>query len=75
MGVFGRVLAALAAEAGTPDRLILDATHLGAHRTTASLPKGGPFPAASDARPPAGAAPTRGCGWWGFVRAPPERSA
>ena len=50
MGVFDRIFAALAAEAGTPDRLIVDATHLKAHRTAASLLKGGLFPAASDAR-------------------------
>ena len=50
MGVFGRALAALAAEAGTPDRLIVDATRLEAHRTAASLPEVGLFPAASNAR-------------------------
>jgi len=49
MGVFDRIFAALAAEAGAPDRLIVDATHLKAHRTAASLLKGGRFPAASGA--------------------------
>ena len=50
MGVFDRIFAALAAGAGEPDRLIVDATHLKAHRTAASLFKGGLFPAALDAR-------------------------
>ena len=49
MGVFDRIFAALAAEPGAPDRLMLDATHLKAHRTAASLLKGGLFPAASAA--------------------------
>lgn len=49
MGVFDRVFAALAGGAGEPDRLIVDATHLKAHRTAASLLKGGRFPAASAA--------------------------
>jgi hypothetical protein len=31
--VFDRIFAALAAEAGPPSRLMLDATHLKAHRT------------------------------------------
>jgi putative transposase len=37
LGVFARIFAALAAEAGTPERLMIDATHLKAHRTAASL--------------------------------------
>ncbi len=49
MGVFDRIFAALAGEAGTPDRLIVDATHLKAHRTAASLLERGRFPAASAA--------------------------
>jgi putative transposase len=56
MGVFDRIfaaLAALAAAPGAPERLMLDATHLKAHRTAASLLKGGLFPAAS-AEPRAG---------------------
>jgi putative transposase len=48
-GVFDRIFAALAAEAGPPSRLMLDATHLKAHRTAASLLKKGLFPAASAA--------------------------
>ena len=49
MGVFDRIFAALAAEAGPPSRLMIDATHLKAHRTAASLLKKGLFPAASAA--------------------------
>ena len=47
MGVFDRIFAALAAEAGPPDRLMIDSTHLKAHRTAASLLKKGLFPAVS----------------------------
>lgn len=50
MGVFDRIFAALAGEAGEPDRLMIDATHLKAHRTAASLFKKGLYPAASAAR-------------------------
>lgn len=49
MGVFARIFAALAAEAGPPERLLLDTTHLKAHRTAASLLKKGLLRAASDA--------------------------
>lgn len=49
MGVFDRIFAALAGEAGEPDRLIIDSTHLKAHRTAASLLKRGRFPASSGA--------------------------
>jgi putative transposase len=48
MGVFNRIFAALAGKAGTPDRLMIDATHLKAHRTAASLLKKGIFPDVSD---------------------------
>jgi putative transposase len=48
-GVFDRIFAALAAEAGPPSRLMIDATHLKAHRTAASLLKKGLFPVASAA--------------------------
>ena len=41
LGVFERIFAALAAEGGPPDRLMIDATHLKAHRTAASLLKKG----------------------------------
>lgn len=50
MGVFNKIFAALVEEAGPPDRLMIDATHLKAHRTAASLLKRGMFPALSDAR-------------------------
>jgi putative transposase len=49
MGVFSRIFAALAGEAGEPDRLIIDSTHLKAHRTAASLLKRGRLVAASAA--------------------------
>ncbi|WP_370639762.1 IS5 family transposase [Asticcacaulis sp. AND118] len=44
MGVFNRVFTALASQAGDPEQLIIDATHLKAHRTAASLPKKRGFP-------------------------------
>jgi transposase len=47
MGVFDRIFAALTGEAGPRLRLMIDATHLKAHRTAASLRKKGLFPAAS----------------------------
>ncbi len=47
MGVFDRIFAALTAAPGAPGRLMLDATHLKAHRTAASLLQRGLFPAAS----------------------------
>ena len=53
MGVFSQIFAALAGEAGEPDRLIIDSTHLKAHRTAASLLKRGSLIAAS-AEPRAG---------------------
>jgi transposase len=37
LGVFNRTFAALAAKGGKPDRLMVDAIHLKAHRTAASL--------------------------------------
>ena len=49
MGVFDRVFAALAAEGGPPGRLMIDSTHLKAHRTAASLLQKGLFPAVSAA--------------------------
>ena len=50
LGVFNRIFAALAAKGGKPDQLMIDATHLKAHRTAASLLKKGPFPDVSDAQ-------------------------
>lgn len=44
MGVFNRILAGLAADGGPPDQLMVDATHLKAHRTAASLLKKGAVP-------------------------------
>lgn len=44
MGVFNRIFAGLAAEGGPPDQLMIDATHLNAHRTAARLLKKGLFP-------------------------------
>ena len=49
-GVFNKIFAALVEEAGPPDRLMIDATHIKVHRTAASLLKKGMFPALSDAR-------------------------
>jgi hypothetical protein len=46
--VFARIFAALAAEADAPERLMIDATHLKAHRTAASLLQKGPLRAALD---------------------------
>src|SRR6476660_8976506 len=40
-GVFERIFAALAAQAGPPERLMIDSTHLKAHRTASSLLKKG----------------------------------
>jgi transposase len=50
LGVFNRIFAELAAKGGKPDRLMIDATHLKAHRTAASLLKKGLFPDVSGAR-------------------------
>ena len=50
MGVFDRIFANLAADAGEPERLIIDSTHLKAHRTAASLLKKGLLRAVSDAQ-------------------------
>ena len=49
LGVFNRIFAELAAKDGKPDRLMIDATHLKAHRTAASLLKKGLYPDVSDA--------------------------
>ncbi len=50
MGVFEKILVALAEQEGTPEQLQIDATHLKAHRTAASLLKKGMFPVLSDAQ-------------------------
>ena len=49
-GVFDRIFAALASESDATDTVMIDATHLKAHRTAASLLKKGLFPVASAAR-------------------------
>ena len=49
LGVFNKIFAELARKAGKPDRLMIDATHLKAHRTAASLLKKGLFPDVSGA--------------------------
>ena len=49
LGVFNRILAALSAKSGKPHQLMIDATHLKAHRTAASLLKKGMFPDVSGA--------------------------
>ena len=41
MGVFNHIFVALAVEGAKPERLMIDATHLKAHRTAASLLKKG----------------------------------
>ncbi len=44
LGIFNRIFEALAHEGGKPDRVMIDATHLKAHRTAASLLKKGCSP-------------------------------
>ena len=48
LGVFDRIFAHLAGEGPKPERVMIDSTHLKAHRTAASLLKKGMFPGASD---------------------------
>ena len=50
LGVFNKIFAELARKAGKPQRLMIDATHLKAHRTAASLLKKGLFPDVLGAR-------------------------
>ena len=49
LGVFNRIFAELSAKGPRPERLMIDATHLKAHRTAASLLKKGLFPDVSGA--------------------------
>ena len=49
LGVFERIFAALAAQPGVPQQLMIDSTHLKAHRTAASLAEKGHLRGASDA--------------------------
>ena len=50
LGVFDKIFSHLAASDGPPDTLMIDATHLKAHRTASSLLKGGFYPAISGVR-------------------------
>ncbi len=50
LGVFDRIFVALTEQAGRSKRLMIAATHLKAHRTSASLLKKGLFPAILDAQ-------------------------
>jgi len=50
LGVFDRIFSQLVSEVGNPDTLMIDATHLKAHRTAASLLKKGMFPDVSGAQ-------------------------
>ena len=50
LGVFNKIFAELARKAGKSGRLMIDATHLKAHRTAASLLKKGLFPGVSGAQ-------------------------
>ena len=49
MGVFNKIFIALSTLDGDPEQLQIDATHLKAHRTAASLLKKGMFPDVLDA--------------------------
>ena len=49
LGVFDRIFAALASQGPKPQRIMIDSTHLKAHRTAASLLKKGLYPDVSDA--------------------------
>lgn len=49
LGVLDRIFASLAGEGPRPERVMIDATHLKAHRTAASLLKKGMFPVVSGA--------------------------
>ena len=50
LGVFNKIFSELASKAGKSSRLMIDATHLKAHRTAASLLKKGLYPDVSGAR-------------------------
>ena len=49
LGVFNKIFAELARKGRNPERVMIDATHLKAHRTAASLLKKGLFPDVLDA--------------------------
>ena len=44
LGVFNTIFAEMARKGAKPERILIDAAHLKAHRTAASLSKKGPFP-------------------------------
>ena len=48
--MFNKIFAELARKGAKPERIMIDATHLKAHRTAASLLKEGLFPDVSGAR-------------------------
>jgi len=48
LGVFNRIFEELAAASEATDKVMIDATHLKAHRTAASLSKKGLYPGVSD---------------------------
>lgn len=48
LGVFDRIFSNLSAQDDVPETLMIDATHLKAHRTASSLLKKGLFPTISD---------------------------
>ena len=50
MGIFNSIFLELSKTAGNDGTIMIDATHLKAHRTAASLLKKGLFPAVSDAQ-------------------------
>ena len=50
LGVFNKIFMELVEKQGNTERLMIDATHLKAHRTAASLLKKGLFPAVSGAQ-------------------------
>ena len=50
LGVFNKIFSALARKGAMAERIMIDATHLKAHRTAASLLKKGLFPDVLDAR-------------------------
>ena len=50
LGVFNKIFMELVEKQGDTERLMIDATHLKAHRTAASLLKKGLFPAVSGAQ-------------------------
>ena len=49
MGIFNSIFLELSKTGGNDGKVMIDATHLKAHRTVDSLLKKGLFPAASDA--------------------------